>query len=319
MHMNRELLERFLKGETTPAENQQVELWLQDQPENWLENLMEQGWEQPSVIMPEEEKAEMIAGIMSHTRSPWKGFIRIAALVAGLLVTAGGAWYFVQGPEKVNLVAVKVPFHTTKKLTLPDNTVITLNAGSILTYPERFIGDTREITLEGEGFFEVATDAGKPFIIHAGGLNTTVLGTSFNITAYRNSPQLSVTVLTGKVAVMDTLSQKSVTVLPNQRATFNPDKATLITSIVDKPENAIAWSEGKLIFEETPLAEVAERLSYKYNVQIVLVGKNLSDCRFNGEFDTEPLEEILKIITTLTKTKIKREGTMIHLSGKGCK
>jgi transmembrane sensor len=194
-----------------------------------------------------------------------------------------------------------------------------LNAGSILTYPERFTGNTREITLEGEAFFDVAADARKPFIIHAGALNTTVLGTTFNITAYKNSPLLSVTVLSGKVAVMDTLSQKSVTVLPNQKATFNPDKATLITSIADKPENAIAWSEGKLIFEETPLAEVAERLSYKYNVQIVLEGRNLSNCRFNGEFDTEPLEEILKIITTLTETKIKREGTVIHLSGKGCK
>lgn len=317
--MNREILERFLKGEATPAEIRQVELWLEDQPEDWLETYMEQGWEQPAVVMPVEEKEEMIAGIMSRTRSPWKGFIRIAAMVAGLLVTAGGAWYFTQAPEKVNQLAVKVPFHTTKKVILPDNTVITLNAGSILTYPERFTGDTREITLEGEAFFDVATDAQKPFIIHAGALNTTVLGTTFNITAYKNSPQLSVTVLSGKVAVMDTLSHKSVTVLPKQRATFNPGKATLITSIVDKPENAIAWSEGKLIFEETPLAEVAERLSYKYNVQIVLTGKNLSDCRFNGEFDTEPLEEILKIITTLTETKIKREGALVHLSGKGCK
>lgn len=316
--MNRELLERFLKNEVTAAERRQVELWLEEQPEEWLENFMEESWEQPAVILPEEEKAAIMASIVGRVRSPWRGFTRIAALVAGLLVTAGGAWYLMQGPGKVNQVAIKVPFHTTKKLTLPDNTVITLNAGSILTYPERFTGNTREITLEGEGFFEVATDAQKPFIIHSGALNTTVLGTSFNITAYKHSPQLSVTVLTGKVAVMDTLSQQSVTVLPKQRVTFNPGKATLITSIVDKPENAIAWSLGKLIFEETPLAEVAEKLSYKYNVQIVLVGKNLSNCRFNGEFDTEPLEEILKIITTLTETKIKREGTLIRLSGKGC-
>lgn len=316
--MNRELLERFLKGNVTAAEQRQVELWLEDQPENWLENFMEQGWEQPAIIMEEEEKAGMIADIMSQTRSPWKGFIRIAALVAGLLVTAGGAWYFVQTPEKIGQVAVKVPFHTTKKLILPDSTVITLNAGSILTYPERFTGNTREITLEGEAFFEVAADARKPFIIHSGALHTTVLGTTFNITAYKFSPQLSVTVLTGKVAVMDTLSQRSVTLLPKQRVTFNPGKATMITSVVDKPENAMAWSQGKLIFEETPLGEVAERLSYKYNVQILLDGKNLSDCRFNGEFDTESLDEILKIITTLTETKIKREGAVIHLYGKGC-
>lgn len=318
--MNRELLDKFLRGEVTEAERAQVELWLEGQPEEWLENFMEAGWEQPVTVLSAEERAGMIEQVKNSVQPKLRliSIIRYAAMLAGLLVMAGGAFYFMKNRKAAVVadIAIRVPVHTMQKVTLPDNTVITLNAGSMLTYPERFAGNTREITLEGEGFFDVAPDPAKPFIIHSGALNTTVLGTTFNITAYKNSPELSVTVLSGKVAVMDTLSHRSVTLLPKHKVTFNPETTQLLTSVVDKPENAMAWSSGKLIFDETPLAEVAEKLSYKYDVHIILMDKNLSGSRFNGEFETESLDDMLKIITTLTKTTAKRQGSTIQLFSK---
>lgn len=315
--MNPELLNKFLKGEVTAEERHQVEEWLEDQPADWLDNFMEKGWETATPVLTPGERSAAIRQVMGRVQPKLSvvKVARIAAMLAGLLVLAGGAFYLTKNrkPPQVASISVEVPFHTMKKIILPDSTVITLNAGSTLTYPEIFTGATREITLEGEAFFDVAPDPRKPFIIHSGALNTTVLGTSFNITAYKNLPQLSVTVLTGKVAVMDTLSRQSVTLLPKQKVSFNPATAALVTSAVDKPENTMAWSNGRLIFEETPLPEVAMKLSYKYNVQIILMDKRLHDYRFNGEFETESLEDILKIITTLTKTSVKREGATIQL------
>lgn len=315
------LLDKFLKGEVTEAERLEVEQWLEGQPENWLENFLEKGWEDAAPILTPEEISAAIRQVMNRVRPVFSiaRVARIAAMVAGLMAITGGVFYFMKGRKApvVADIAIEVPLRTMKKIILPDSTVIVLNAGSILKYPETFTGNTREITLEGEAFFDVAPDPRKPFIIHSGALNTTVLGTSFNITAYKHLAQLSVTVLTGKVAVTDTLSQQSVTLLPKQKVTFNPATSALLTSAADKPENAMAWSEGRLVFEETLLPEVAVKLSNKYNVHITLMDKRLSDYRFNGEFETESLDDILKIISTLTKTNVQREGDTIRLFSKG--
>lgn len=315
------LLDKFLKGEVTEAERLEVEQWLEGQPENWLENFMEKGWEDPSAVLTPGERSAAIRQVMNQVRPAFSiiRVARIAAMVAGLMAITGGAFYFMKSRKApvVADIAIEVPLRTMKKIILPDSTVIVLNAGSTLKYPETFTGNTREITLEGEAFFDVAPDPRKPFIIHSGALNTTVLGTSFNITAYKHLAQLSVTVLTGKVAVMDTLSQQSVTLLPKQKATFNPATSQLLTSTADNPENAMAWSKGRLVFEETLLPEVAVKLSNKYNIHITLMDKRLSDYRFNGEFETESLDDILKIISTLTKTNVQREGDTIRLFSRG--
>lgn len=318
--MNRALLDKFLRGEVTAAERSEVEQWLEEQPEAWLDNFLETTDANMAPVLSPEERAGMIGRVMNRVQPKLRvmRILRVAAMLTGLLILAGGAFYFSQRPKApLADLTVSVPFRTMKKVTLPDSTVIVLNAGSTLRYPPVFSASTREVTLEGEAFFEVAPDPRKPFIIHAGALNTTVLGTSFNISAYKNAVQVSVTVLTGKVAVMDTLSQQSVTLLPKQKVTLNAGTAALLTSIEEKPENAMAWSNGQLIFEETPLGEVMETLSRRYNVRITLTDQRLAGYRFNGAFETESLEDILKIITTLTKTSIKREGATIELVSKG--
>lgn len=317
--MNRELLDKFLRGEVTAAERREVEQWLEEQPEAWLDNFLETTDAAVAPVLSQEERAGMIGRVMNRVQPKLRivRVLRVAAMVAGLLILAGGAFYFGQRPKaRMADVTISVPFRTMKKVTLPDSTVIVLNAGSTLRYPPVFAAGTREVTLEGEAFFDVAPDPRKPFIIHTGALNTTVLGTSFNITAYKSAAQVSVTVLTGKVAVMDTLSQQSVTLLAKQKVTFDPGTAALLTSTEEKPENAMAWSNGQLIFEETPLGEVVETLSRRYNVRITLTDQRLAGYRFNGAFETESLDDILKIITTLTKTSIKREGATIELVSK---
>src|SRR5690606_36092602 len=119
-----------------------------------------------------------------------------------------------------------------------------LNAESRLLYPSRFRGGRREVTLVGEAYFEVAHQADKPFIIHSGKLITQVLGTSFNIKAYENDPDIKVAVLTGKVGVRNlTGNQKAVFLTPNQEAVYNKAINSIGKQKVDA-SLSVSWKDG---------------------------------------------------------------------------
>jgi ferric-dicitrate binding protein FerR (iron transport regulator) len=314
--MDHHLLEKYLKGEASPEECQQVEAWLRQAPEDWLDNFMESR-ELTGEAMPAPDREAFTARVMGRVKPRRNRWMQVAAVMAGLLAAG---WYLVK-PGKVKppeMVDISIPANKTGRITLPDGSQVVMNAGSTLRYAKDFEGDTRAVTLAGEAFFDVSTNAEKPFIIQAGGLRTRVLGTSLNVFAYPGARQLTVTVLTGKVSVTDTLSSRAVTLLPKQRAVFTPATASLAAEAVAHPEHVLAWQQGRIIFDETPLSEVAEKLSLRYNVQILLANRQLANCRFNGEFEKESLDVILKMITSLTNARVKREGDTVYLSGKGC-
>ncbi|AWO00633.1 hypothetical protein DLD77_02420 [Chitinophaga alhagiae] len=316
--MDHHLLGKYLKGEATPEECQQVEEWLQNAPEDWVDAFME-SQEQAGEPLPPLEKETFTARVMQRVRPRKNRWLQVAAVMAGLLAAG---WYLVKPgkvkPRELELVDISIPANKTGRITLPDGSKVVMNAGSRLQYVRDFEGSTRAVTLTGEAFFDVSPDTEKPFIIQAGALSTRVLGTSFNISAYPGARRLTVTVLSGKVSVTDTLSSRAVTLLPRQKAVFLPGSASLAAETVAHPENEIAWQQGRMTFDETPLSEVAEKLSRRYNVHIVLASGRLANCRFNGEFEKEPLDVILRMITRLTSTRARREGDTVYLSGQGC-
>ncbi|WP_343701471.1 FecR domain-containing protein [Chitinophaga sp.] len=316
--MDHQLLEKYLKGEASPEECKEVEAWLENAPEDWVDAFME-AHEQGGEPLPAPEKEAFTARVMQRVKPRRNRWMQVAAVMAGLLAAG---WYLVK-PGKVKvpaleMVDISIPANKTGKITLPDGSKVVMNAGSTLRYIKNFEGSTRAVTLTGEAFFDVSPDTEKPFIIQAGALSTRVLGTSLNISAYPGARRQTVTVLSGKVSVTDTLSSRAVTLLPKQQAVFLPASASLAAETVAHPENEIAWQQGRMVFDETPLSEVAEKLSRRYDVHIVLTNGRLANCRFNGQFEKEPLDVILKMITTLTSTRAKREGDTVYLSGKGC-
>ncbi|WP_298708639.1 FecR family protein [Chitinophaga sp.] len=314
--MDHHLLEKYVKGDATAEERRQVEAWLEDAPEDWLDAFLA-GQHGPA--FPEGDKAVFTGRVMERVRPRRARWMQVAAVFAGLLAAG---WYLLKPakmkPRAVEMVDIAIPANKTGTITLPDGSKVIMNAGSTLRYAKDFAGSDRAVALSGEAFFDVRPDAGKPFIIRSGGLSTRVLGTSFNISAYPGARKLTVTVLTGKVSVQDTLSQRAVTLLPSQQAVFVPESAMLSSATVSHPENEIAWRQGRIIFDETPLPEVAEVLSRRYGVQIVLKGDHLSQCRFNGQFEHDSLDAILRLVTRLTNTRAKREGDTVYLSGRGC-
>lgn len=312
------LLEKYLKGTASPDERKEVEAWLESNPEAWIDDFMDQQ-DGEGERLSDPEKAEFTGKLMRRVRPRRARWLQVAAVLAGLLAAG---WYLLKQdklkPREVRMVDISVPAGKTGAFTLPDGSKVVMNAGSHLRYAQNFEGSTRAVQLIGEAYFDVSPDAAKPFVIQSGALSTTVLGTSFNISAYPGSRRQSVTVLSGKVSVRDTASHRALTLLPKQKAVFVPGSAGLTAETLANAENEIAWQQGKLVFDDTPLSEVAEKLSRRYGVQVVLGNDRLALCRFNGQFDREPLDVILKMITTLTNTRATRSADTVYLSGKGC-
>lgn len=147
------------------------------------------------------------------------------------------------------------------KLRLPDGTLVFLNAGSSLRYPVSFAGSVnREVSLSGEGYFEVAKDKRHPFLVKSGGQQVEVLGTHFNIDAYGDEPSVRTTLLEGSVRV-----NGDVVLRPGEQSVVAGGKVNV--SQVDA-DNAVAWKDGKFVFEGETIQQIMRKLSRWYDVQV---------------------------------------------------
>jgi ferric-dicitrate binding protein FerR (iron transport regulator) len=182
---------------------------------------------------------------------------------------------------------------------LPDGTFVSLNSDTKISYPKKFSGKTREVSIEGEAFFEVKPDKNKPFIIHAGKAQIRVLGTSFSVSAYPATKQVEVIVQTGKVQVVNKTSEKQQT---DELILTPGDKGTLVYAsntmqkTTNQDPNFIAWKTRNLTFKATSLHEVIENLEKVYKVNISLADPKLNELLLTAQFNDYSLDFILKVI-----------------------
>lgn len=179
---------------------------------------------------------------------------------------------------------------------LPDGTKVWLNSSSYLKYPSLFSGQTREITLDGEAYFEVAHNVEKPFIVHAGNTSVKVLGTEFNIDAYSSNSFVTASLVDGSVEFgYQNEDNKPCTLLiePDEQAYF--DKKTSQTKIEPTyiPKD-IAWKNGQIILRDTPLSEILWILSKRFNVEFVIHDPAFYKHSFTGVFTNQQIERVLE-------------------------
>lgn len=198
----------------------------------------------------------------------------------------------------VDTMEVIVPLGSRTVVQLSDGSVVHLNYGSTLRYPQTFIGNTREVLLIGEGYFEVSHNPQKPFIVKTSKLNVKALGTEFNVMAYSDSDEIETTLVNGKVE-LETLGVME----PGQHVNYN-SKTKEVSSSKGSTEKYTAWKEGKLIFDEASILEVAEKLSRKFNV-LIDVKDDMKKYSYTVTFDDEPLFQILDLMTIATPVRYK--------------
>jgi ferric-dicitrate binding protein FerR (iron transport regulator) len=184
-----------------------------------------------------------------------------------------------------------------KDLLLPDGTRLYLNGNSCISYKAAaFNRSSRELWLTGEAFFEVAKDPAKPFIIHSSdGLQTTVLGTSFNFKAYPELDEQVVSVLTGGVTVSGEESE-SLRIAPGQKAVFNR-RVNSLTSGTTNGELAASWRNGCIVFDCADRTEIALRLRQQFGKEVVIQNNALAGAHFIASYPPQSaLEQIVKAI-----------------------
>ncbi|NLI71849.1 MAG: hypothetical protein GX361_03865 [Bacteroidales bacterium] len=201
-----------------------------------------------------------------------------------------------------------------RSLQLSDGTVVYLNVNSKLTLrKDKFTAQTREVWLdEGEAFFDVAKDSLRPFIVHtADGLQTRVLGTSFNIKAYNELTEQVVSVRTGKVQV-STADGEAVQLTPDQKADFNKTTGVLTQGVADS-ELSQEWRKGKIIFVDAGLKEFSMRLKQYYDVEVVVKGNALPQAmELNAVYHhSTPPKEIARAVAKSFGVRYEMKGDVL--------
>lgn len=206
----------------------------------------------------------------------------------------------------VDSIEVIAPMGSRTVVQLSDGSVVHLNYGSKIKYPQFFLGKTRDVALSGEGFFEVAHNPENPFIVKAGNLNVKAVGTTFDVLAYPDNDVVETTLVNGKVILdkVETGFSRTIGAMtPGQHVEYNLRTGGMAGS-EGNIEKYISWKDGKLIFEDTPISQVAERLSRMFNVDFE-IKNDIKDYIYTVTLMDESLTQILDLITIATPVDYK--------------
>jgi len=206
---------------------------------------------------------------------------------------------------------ISTPQGGTYAVTLSDGTRVWLNTGSSLKYPTAFTGTARNVELKGEAYFEVASDAVRPFTVLGGGQSIRVLGTHFNINAYDNEPAVKTTLLQGSVKVVR--DGREILLRPGEQSLSTTNGTLRLNKDIDTAE-VMAWKNGMFQFDEADIGTVMRQIGRWYNVEVVFNGAALPDDHFRGKIPRNVnASEALQILT-LSGIKFKIDGRRIILN-----
>ena len=323
------LLKRYRSGECTPEEAARIREWfdsfeaLPDDPlltaaaddaaiaalaKLFPEDIME-GEE---VTIPPVRKARIIA-------------LRALKVAAVLLLLCTSVLFIYkqlhQPPAPVTYALLQAGKGERKKITLPDGSIVTMNANTQLRIPSDFGVHKRALFLTGEAVFDVKRDIDRPFTVQSGNLQTVVLGTSFNIKAYPNEKDVQIAVLSGKVRIekrKDTLTTVLAAGLtPDQVLTYQSANDSLkITKA--KANEIAAWQNNVFFFQQASIEEIAAVLERQYNINITLNGKAKHTCRYTLQLKNETIENAMRLLSQLSGITYQINHNEIKINTTSC-
>lgn len=322
------LFQRYLQKTYTAAEYEELmQCVSESENDATLRALIDEGFNFP---LPQHEQDDTKASVIFNTiieqgirpqRKPGKlrPLAKYMAAAILLLAIGAGLYYYYKKPAPVTLAQktpVTPPPASHQLIRLPDGSTVLLNSGSQLHYPHSF-GNTREVYLTGEAYFDIRHNDHKPFIVHAGKTRTVVLGTAFDIKAFPGQPQVVVTVTRGKVRVEEGLRTLSILTRNEQLVVSNEENESKKT-IVNTAE-ATAWKQDDIVLDDVPLREAVQELQQRFGCSIVLSNETLGNCHITASFlHHEPLQEVVQVIARINRMDYHNENNTITLSGEGC-
>lgn len=321
------LIVRVLEGCASDLESDELEEWILQSSSNRSYYMkMKNLWESAAHLPVDTEKA--LGRVLNRIGPVNKSvsFIQIlyriaAVLFVPLLITslwlAFGRTGGTVDPENTDRQVI-APFGSLISFNLPDGTKVWLNTGSTLTYPEKFDEQSRTVLLSGEAYFEVHSDEQHPFYVKAKDLTVKATGTRFNVMAYDDCSTPSVALVEGKVAVMADANsdrrQQTAVLRPDQQLRYERSAGRFQIATGDSYKY-IAWKDGKLVFRDDPLSEVARRISLQYNVDIIISDEVIRSYRYRATFENEPLSELLRLLKLSAPIDYSEETPVMNQDG----
>ncbi len=360
------LVSKKIAGEATPEELEQLQELLNTDPE-WkavLENLQE-FWVSPPVVAEGQQKADE-AEYMKHVnrlklyvsdfsendpvtkgesssfsgsgKKPFYTRWFTYAALASFILSAVAVYIYGTGnsnseerPAVNSVNEIAISPGSKSKIQLPDGSQVWINSGSKLTYSGMMKGNTREVTLDGEAYFDIVKDPAHPFIVHTSGIDIKVLGTAFNVKAYKIEPTIEATLIHGSIEVINRNRPDAPTIMlkPREKLVFSNDvemigkntanavslsrintekqSSIFITplkrNIADSLISETAWIYNKLAFEDKSFEELAKDMERWYNVKFVFKNKRVAAVHLTGSFTTETIEQALEALRFLVNFK----------------
>lgn len=200
-------------------------------------------------------------------------------------------------------IVIEAPLGSRTKMSLPDGTLVWLNAGSRMVYSQGFGVENRNIELTGEGYFEVKRNEKVPFFVKTNSLQVKVLGTKFNFRDYPDDIEAIVSLSEGKVALNNLLKRENEAFLsPNERVILDKKNGNMHVESAEVP-NAPEWTNGYLFFDEELLPDIIKELERSYNVKIHIANDSLNTFRFYGNFvyHEQSIKDVLEALSATQK------------------
>lgn len=303
--MDYSIINKYLAGEASEAEVQEVFHWIDSAPENRQEFIQyKKIWALTSRSEGNQDETwnnDLIAKSNPNRIRIFSTYAKYAAVVL-VFFSLGMMLQYMVGQKASEIQSylantrIEVPSGQMSSVFLPDGTKVQLNSGSKLVYSSGFNSGERVVNLEGEAFFDVAKDKKHSFLIRTKSLDFKVYGTSFNVQAYPEDTEVNTTLVEGSLGVIGKTGNELVRLVPGENANFKEENEKLVVSNVDL-DLYTSWKDGLVTFRNEKLKDIAPKIERWYNVEIVINNPKLADELYMGTImKNKPIDQLLEVL-----------------------
>lgn len=304
--MNQELIIRYIVGDATAEEKSSMAEWLDADPKHMGEFF---GFRRLyDITLWNEENTDAQISNPSKLKKPFNVrnlIVEVMKVAAIFAVVFFGVRYFQPSSPVVPVAmqTIHVPAGQRAELTLTDGTKVWLNAKTTFVFPNQFSANSRNVTLDGEGYFDVASNKNQPFIVKTEKYDIKVWGTQFNVLAYSDNRIFETSLLEGSLELLSAGTIKGLMVHPNERIFLKNDR--LIMAPISN-FNHFLWKEGLISFNNESFPEMADKLELYFDLKINLKNDQILNNRYTGKFRMKDgVEHILKVLQLSNKFRFK--------------
>ena len=304
------LLEKFLRGEATPKEIELLDERMNDHPDGDFDSISRSIWGDGTIMshnLPDEGQKEKMKNNLLNRINAEEDFMRSVrvnrkreflhafSLAASILVVAMSVVFLILGDRQIHEYEVVAERGQKSSVTLPDGSHVWLNSASRITYTSDFNKKNRNITLEGEAYFDVAKNKKIPFVVNASEMSITAVGTEFNVRNYSDEDEVCTTLVEGKV-IASTLGC-DISLTYGQEAVLNRNSGEMSFAVVSDLNHMVPWRSNEMLLDVESLDNLSRILSRMYNVDVYFENDSIKTYTYTGLIRNNSLQNVLELVS----------------------